>query len=702
MRATLLRVTCNVLRVTVFMRLPLSWLKEFVDIRMKPDVVAHLLTMGGLEVELQEKVADDTIFELGVTPNRPDCLAVVGVARELAALTRKRLRIPRIAAAKGKRRISDFIQVSVKAAKGCPRYSARVIDCVRVGPSPSWLVNRLAACGVRSINNVVDATNYVMLELGQPLHAFDYRFLREGKIIVANPKEPFEFETLDEVKRSIMPADLLINDGEGAVALAGVMGGKNSEVQGDTMTVVLESAYFEPTGIRRTSKRLGLVSESSRRFERGVDPNGTVNALHRLTSIICEIAGGTPTIDWVDIESHSFTSLKIRLEMSEIKHILGVDIPAKEIKSILTRLGMVAIQTGKIFVVKVPTHRPDITRPIDVIEEIARLYGYHRIEPTMPHACVTPLVRPRLASGEELARNALMGCGFSEVVVMAFAAREDLVPFADVASAPIEISNPLSNDETVMRTVLLAGLLKAAATNQNRQRYDVRLFALQRVYLREGGDIDEPVHLGGILTGRRFFRNWDGNKETVDFYDAKGAVEAILKSLAIHQQAVWQRADDCRFLHPGRSAHVLLANRRAGFVGQLHPDVAKHWDIDSECFVFEMDFEMLANLSLIERPRFSELSRFPFVERDLALIVDESIPSLEVLRAIQNSGVPLVSDVRVFDVYRGKGITPGKKSMAYTIRYSSPERTLTDDEVNDAHNSIIKTLQEKLGAVLRT
>jgi phenylalanyl-tRNA synthetase beta chain len=481
------------------------------------------------------------------------------------------------------------------------------------------------------------------------------------------------------------------------------MGGKNSEVRSDTMTVVLESAYFEPTGIRRMSKRLGLASESSRRFERGVDPNGTVDALNRLTNIICEIAGGIPTVDWVDIKAHSFASLKIRLETSEIWRILGVDIPVKEVKSILTRLGMTATQAGKTLVIKIPTYRPDITRPIDAIEEIARLYGYHRIKATMPVASVAPLVRPRFVSREHVARHALFGCGFSEAVLMAFTAREYLIPFADVASTPIEVSNPLSKDETVMRTVLLSGLLKAAAVNHNRQRYDVHLFALQRVYIRDGvGDIHEPLHLGGILTGRRYFRNWDGNKETVDFYDAKGAVEAVLKSMAIHKQAVWQRADDCRFLHPGRAAHVLLSNRRIGLVGQLHPDVAKLWDIDLECFVFEMDFEMLANLSLIERPQFSELSRFPFVERDLALIVDESIPSLEVLRTIQNSGVPLVSEVRVFDVYRGKGIITGKKSMAYTIRYSSPERTLTDDEVNEAHNLIVKTLQQKLGAVLRT
>lgn len=674
------------------------------DIRIQPPELADLLTMGGLEVESVEKAGNDAIFELGVTPNRADCLSVIGVAREIAALTGKQLHIPKAKPLKGRGRMADFIRVAVKAAKGCPRYSARVVDCIRIGPSPSWMVERLAACDIRSINNVVDATNYVMLKTGQPFHAFDHRLLRGGKIIVSNAKKPFEFTTLDEEKRSVMTQDLLICDGLGAIALAGIMGGKNSEVTDATRTIVLESAYFEPIGIRRTGKRLGLMSESSRRFERGVDPNGTVNALNYLAGLICEIAGGTPTTDSIDVKSHVFPPLKIRLEAAEVKRILGIDIPLREMTSIVSRLGMTVVsQSGGAITLKVPTYRPDITRPIDVIEEVARIYGYHRIQETMPRAVIRPIVKPRFTSGEQRVRNALIGCGFSEAVMMGFGSRGDHESFSYLAPAPIEISNPISKEEDIMRTTLIPGLLKVFAVNVSRQRYDVRLFTLGHVFHRfAAGNTEEPLYLAGLLAGKRNIRSWDGSREMTDFYDAKGAVEAILRSMNLENQALWQKADGHPFLHPGRAAHILVDNKRIGFVGQIHPNFEKCSEIDSACFVFEMDFGALAQLSLALRPQFSELSRFPFVERDLAVIVDEAITSAEILRVIQNSGVSLVSDVQIFDVYRGKGIGSGKKSMAYRIRYASSERTLTDDEVNAAHESIVKTLEKTLGAVLRT
>lgn len=686
------------------MRVPLEWLKEFVDVKTSPEKLAEVLTMGGLEVEAVESQGGSTIFELGVTPNRADCLSIIGVAREVAALTKKRVRPQKKKIVKGKGRMADYIHVTVKSPKGCRRYSARVIDGVRVGPSPAWMVKRLAAGGVRSINNVVDATNYVMFETGQPLHAFDHRFLRGRKIIVSNSKEPFEFITLDGESQKILPADLLICDGEGAVALAGVMGGKNSEVSAATTTVVLESAYFEPRGVRRTSKRLGLMSESSRRFERGVDPAGTVDALNRVTGIICEISGGTPTTDWIDVKPQRISSCKVRVDASEIKRILGTDIKLSEVKLICSRLGMTtqAQSKGQI-TFNIPTYRPDITRPIDVVEEIARLYGYHRIGETLPTIKVAPIVKPRFILKECLARDALIGRGFTEAVTMSFACTNDHEPFSGVAPQPVEITNPLSQDESVLRTLLLPGLLKAAALNESRQRYDIRFFAMARVFHKpQGGNIEEPLHLAGVMTGKRHLGNWDGVKDTVDFYDAKGAVETVLKSLAIAKFAVWQRGDTYGFLHPGRSAIILVGNRRVGFLGQLHPQVAKRWDFACDCHVFELDFDTLANLSLAERPRFSELSKFPFAERDLAILLDEKIPSVEILKVIQNSGVSLVAEVRIFDVYRGKGIPDGKKSMAYTIRYASPERTLTDEEVTGAHANIIGSLEEKLGAVLRT
>lgn len=680
-----------------------EWLKEFVNIRTSPKELAHILTMGGLEVESYTSLGSDTVFELGVTPNRADCLSVIGVAREVAVLTKKQLKLNKTKVKKGKGKMADYLRVFVKSPRQCPRYSARVIEGMRIGPSPSWMIKRLAACGIRSINNVVDATNYVMLESGQPLHAFDYRFLRGKKIVVSTAKEPFEFTTLDDDKQKIERGDLLICDGKGAVALAGIMGGKNSEVMDDTTTVVLESAYFEPTGIRRTSRRLGLTSESSRRFERGVDPNGVVSALNRLAELICETAGGTPTIDWVDVKPRNITPAKVSLPTQEIKRILGVDLNLKESKTILHRLGInVAAKSKNTLNLKIPTYRPDITRPIDVIEELARLYGYHRIKSEMPKIEVSPLVTPRFSQKEKLAREALIGCGFSEAIVSSFANGDELKLFTPLTLKPVPVENPISSDQSFMQTMLLPGLLRSAKLNMNRQRKNVRLFALQRVYQNVGGEIKETLHLAGILSGQRALRTWDQTGALADFYDIKGAVEAVLKSLVLSEQSVWQRGETYEVLYPGRSADLLLGNRRVGFVGQLHPEAVKEWELTEDCFIFELDFKAMANLSLTQRPKFSELSKFPFVERDLAILVDDKIPSVEVLKVIQNSGVSILEDAEIFDVYKGRGIEPGKKSMAYAVKYAAPDRTLTDDEINEAHNRIVKLLEQKVGAVLRT
>jgi phenylalanyl-tRNA synthetase beta chain len=685
------------------MNVTLEWLKEFVDIKLPPAKLAEVLTMGGLEVESFAPLGNDTVFELGVTPNRSDCLSVIGVARELAAQTKKKLHVKRIPALKGKGRVKDFLRVYVKSPSRCPRYSARVISGIKIGPSPAWIVQRLAACGVRPINNVVDATNYVMLERGQPLHAFDFRFIRGKKIVVSTAGKPFEFTTLDEEKRRIEPADLLICDGEGAIALAGIMGGKNSEVISTTTTVVLESAYFEPAGIRRTSRRLGLASESSRRFERGVDPNGTVEALNRLTQIICETAGGTPTADWVDIRAHNSRPCRIKLHAAEIKRTLGIDLSLAETRVLLKRLGIKAGTGSKnILDLWVPTYRPDITRPIDVIEEIARLHGYHRIASSMPRIRVSPLVKPRFAAKERAVRDVLIGCGLSEAVLPSFSGRGELTPFETLTLSPVLIENPIAQDQSVMRTMLLPGLLCAAKLNMSRQCKDVRFFALQRVFQKAGGAVEERLHLAGFMSGRRPYSSWDQTIRQTDFYDAKGAVEAVLEGMKLSHQSVWQRGETYDFLMPGRAADLLVGSKRIGFVGQLHPDMVRKWDLSGDCFAFELDFEALANASMAQRMKFAELSRFPFVERDIAVIVDDKIPSVEILKIIQNAGVAILDDVRIFDVYKGKGIENGKKSMAYTIRYASSEKTLTDEEVNQAHAHIIKMLEQKAGAVLRT
>lgn len=687
------------------MRVPLEWLKEFVDIRVKPDKLAHALTMAGLEVEAIERVGQESIFEVNVTPNRADCLSITGVARDASCALKSRLKLPVYKPPRGSGKMKEFVRIQVKSQTRCPRYAARVIDGVKIGPSPAWIVKRLAAAGVRSINNVVDATNYVMLELGQPLHAFDLRYVREGQIIVRTAGAPMVFGTLDGIERKLVAEDLLICDGSGPVAIAGVMGGENSEVRNSTTKILLESAFFEPTGVRRTSKRLGLSSESSRRFERGVDPNGALFALHRLTQIIVDSAGGTPTSDWVDLYPKKFMPRRIKLSVSEVQRILGVKVDGKKIVGLLAKLGFgVSRSKGDAISVVVPTSRCDIERPIDLIEEVARCHGYDSIPETMPTVSVRSIVRPRFSEQETIVRNSLVGAGLSEAVLYGFTSESSLEPFSEVSSGVVKIANPLSVDEAVMRTSLIPGLLDSLKTNISRQQGDCRLFALQRVYRRPMaiGPSEETRSVAGVIAGVRFPGAWERAREELDFYDAKGVVETLLDSLGLSATAIFQRGDAYKFLHPGAFAYVICGGKRVGFVGELHPDVTAKWDLERRVFAFELNFEELGESAMAISRKYSASSVFPSVERDLSIVIEDRIPSVEVEKTIWDSGIDLVERVRIFDVYRGDGVGAGRKSVGLTLRFARSDRTLTDDEVKVAQERIVSQLKKSLGAELRT
>jgi len=686
------------------MKLNYDWIKDFVEVRMTPQKLGDMLTMGGLEVEEIDEVGTDTNFELGITPNRSDCLSVVGVAREISAHTGKKLKNATVKSPRGKGKIAAHVKVTIKSQKQCPRYTARYIEGVKIGPSPSWVVKRLAAAGVRSINNVVDATNYVMIERGQPLHAFDARHVHGKKIIVKKAGEIKKFRTLDGIDHNLQADDLLICDAKRPIALAGIMGGENSEVADDTTDVILESAYFEPHGVRRTSKRLGCGTESSRRFERGVDPNGVRAALDRLTEIIVETAGGTPSADAIDVYPRPIRPVKVTLPSTELKRVVGIDVPKTEVTKILKRLGCTVAGTAKSFRVGIPTYRPDVARPVDVIEEIVRMYGYHRVPETMPIANVSKLKTPKWYSQADATRTVLANAGFTETVLSAFDRDERVTLFtgpSEPAAAILE--NPLSNEESMMRRSLVTGLFDAAQVNHSRQRKDLKFYALQRVYTKPIGGVhaEEPLRLAGLMMGRRDPMDWQQNARQIDFYDAKAAVEAVVSRLGLVQQVLYQRGGDFNFLVSGCYATVLVANDRIGWVGQVHPEIAAQWDIEDPVFAFEIDFEELAKLSRTVKPRFREISKYPFVERDLSILVDATIPHVEIERTISQSSNTLLSGVRLFDVYRGKGVPEDKKSMTYAIRYASDERTLTDDEVRQAHAEVIDAVVTKLNAVLR-
>ncbi|PIR17151.1 MAG: phenylalanine--tRNA ligase subunit beta [Deltaproteobacteria bacterium CG11_big_fil_rev_8_21_14_0_20_49_13] len=681
------------------MLVTLNWLKEFVDIRIKPEELAHRLTMGGFEVEGVASVGDDTVFELNITPNRGDCLSLIGVAREVAAITGSGVKRQETGGRRqeaGKKRegsrksVNNYLTVEVKDKERCQRYAAKVIDGVRIAQSPEWLSKRLGACGIRSINNVVDATNYVMLETGQPFHAFDHRFIRGKKIVVDTPKRDIDFVTLDGITRKILKEDLLINDAEGPVALAGVMGGANSEVKPDTTTIVLESACFNPVSVRRTAKRLGLPSESSRRFEKGIDPSATVQCMNRLASLIVSIAGGEPTTDHIDVYPKKLHPIKVRLNFKEVNRLLGISIKAEYIKKCFKNLGIVV--TGD--TCTIPTFRPDLTRSADLIEEVARLYGFDKIPVSVPLLSMESLIKPSGHDRMTGAREFLNATGFYEAINYGFCSPTELEPFTK--EIPYTIENPLGVEFSAMKTSLISGLVNNLRLNLNLGQTALRLFEIRPVFLKDG----EVKKLTGLVYGSRSQLNWSYRDAPVDFYDIKGTCEGLLKHLGI-SNIEFRPLTDISFMHPQATSLIYANDHEIGFCGLLHPAVNERWDIKEEIYVFDIYWDFLIAALSKEKRSFKPLEKFPSVRRDVALLLNEDVPAGGIKGSIEEFKSHIIKDSLPFDVYKGKGIPEGKKSVAFAVIYSDPERTLTDEEVNDTHTKLIGYLKGKLGAEVR-
>jgi phenylalanyl-tRNA synthetase beta chain len=651
--------------------------------------------------------ADDAVLGVDVTPNRPDALSHLGIAREVAVLNHTELRPPVIKLAESSRPTSEAIRVRIDEPSRCPRYAARVVENVSIGPSPLWLANRLKACGVRAINNVVDVTNYVMLEYGKPLHAFDLDRVGGAEIIVRLARAGEKLLTLDGKERTLDSEDLLICDRDQPVALGGVMGGGDSEVSTTSTRILLESAHFEPTGIRRTAKRHGLHTESSHRFERGMDINAVGVALDRAAELIAQLGKGTILRGRVDAYPRAFSPRRVQLRYPRVGRLLGAPVEERESHEILDALGFKKTDSRApgAAIYEVPSFRVDVEREEDLIEEVARIRGYDSIPSAMPHGLAELPPEPLRLRVERRIRAAMTGAGFDEVINYSFVSPQQLSALD--APAGIALRNPLSVEQSVMRTTLQASLLQNLELNLRHQAQSVRLYELARIYLPdpEGGKgtrpvAREPLHLGGLLWGNREKRGWTSKETGADFYDAKGAVESVLASLGI-RDARFEGAEH-PFLHPRASATVQLGSEKvtAGFCGELHPKAAKRLALPSSIYLFELDVETLYAVANLV-PEFQAIGRFPAVLRDLAVVVPVALQNDEVRRVILEVGRPLVEDAVVFDVYVGKPIPEGSKNIAYAIRYRSAERTLTDNEVNDAHRRIIDEVQRRLGGQLR-
>lgn len=649
---------------------------------------------------------EEVVLDITITPNRGDCLSVLGLAREIAALFGLRLKSPKLARpASGEGApVEPAIAVEVQAPEMCPHYAALRMDGVRIGPSPHWLKRRLELGGMRPINNVVDATNYVMLERGQPLHGFDLKQIEGGKIVVRRAGDYFVFVTLDNERRDIEPADLMIADGNKMLAIAGVMGGLNSEVGESTGEIILESAYFEPMAIAKTARRLGLRSEASYRFERGIDREGQVPALLRAAAIIRKIAGGRQVGPVIDVEPRPAASRQIELHLDAIDALLGVAISGAEARRRLRALGAtVSGGAGRLRVVA-PSFRPDWNEQADLAEEIARLSGLEEIPALVPAREAKPTARNPTREFLKTTREVMLGCGLTEVRTIAFIAPSDNQRFPGLeGGAPVKLRNPLSAELSELRLSLIPGLLAATRFNLNRQAAAFHAFEVAKVFAcAQDGAPGESERLAAVSFGPFALESIGSQALPAGFLSLKGVTETFFQALGLSGQVEFERAGSAPagFLHPGRAALIKLGGKPLGYLGELHPREAMRLELNGPCATFELDIKHLIAYGLpaksIEPP-----PRFPAVRRDLALVLDREFPAGGVVATVKQIGPPILERVELFNVYVGEPIAAGKKSLALALSYRAKDRTLTDEEVNRAHAELVGLALARLGAQLR-
>ncbi len=657
---------------------------------------------------LQEYLGD-VVFDLEVTPNRPDCLSVLGVAREVAALTGASIKEPDLSYLEEGEPVEGLVQVDIVDPSLCPRYTASVVQGIQVGPSPQWMQDRLTRAGQRPINNVVDVTNYVMLEYGQPLHAFNYDTIAEARIIVRPAREQEAFVTLDEADHTLRPPMLVIADARRSVALAGIMGGLNTEMTDDTTTVLLESANFDPINTRRTSQALRLRSESSSRFDKGLQPELAEIALRRATQLVLQLAGGRVCKGIRDAYPQPAERPTMRFTLARLKKVLGIELMSARVQDILTSLGFtVVVESDDALQVTIPYWRSDITQEDDLVEEVARIVGYDELPIAMlstpvPHRFPQPERETR-----ERVRDIMAECGMQETIsypLTSEAALERVQP--DVESLrTLKLANPMSGELEHLRPTLRSSILSTLAANQRHSRDGIRLFELGRVYIPRPSDmlLERPANLPleretlvGVVTGPRFPEGWLGDSEQMDFLDAKGILEAFLGRLRV--DCSFQPAEDSLFMS-GRCARIESGQTQLGVVGEVHATVLERFEIDaSPVAMFEVDVAALIEALPQDTHRYAALPRYPGAYRDLAVVLDRDVTAASVQRIIERHS--LVAQATLFDVYEGAGVPDGKRSLAYRVLLQHTDRTLSGDEVDKAQADILAGLEREVGAQLR-
>lgn len=713
------------------MRILLSWLRDFVDVNVSPDELAEALTTHGFEVSAVDPASTlvaggqpDAVLDLEITTNRPDCLNVLGIAREVSTIYGSELRDSVINVSeelvKSAGDDTSGLAVSIESQDLCRRYTGAIVD-VTVGPSPGWLAARLSAVGVRPVNNIVDITNYVMIEMGHPMHAFDLEPLKDGVIKVRLVKKDEVIRTLDGQERRLSPDILVIADSARPHAIAGIMGGADSEVSSSSRSVVLESAYFQPASIRRTSKRLSLSTEASYRFERGSDIEAPVTAMRRALTLFHETGAGQLRGSVVDNYPQPHSSKEpIVLRHTRISRILGVTISSTFVEATLKRLdfalepasanqkvddSVAVAQVGPTWHVVAPTRRVDVSQEIDLIEEVARHYGYDRLSSTFPPVIQAPSQLSPWQKQQRLLRQVLSAGGCSEAITYSFTDRAAGIPFVDNEDDLVDIANPLSEKYTVLRPSLIPGLLDSLIHNRRRERRDIRLFEIGKRFRQSTG---ETAGVAIIITGARTAEHWSTQNSFVDLFDIKGIVERLCGALGVAPRF---KSIDSSILVPGRAAQVSALSPGTttpvslGVLGQLTPSLAATRGLPEsveEIYVAELDLRVITSVA-IDRSQLQAASvpRHPSVIRDLALIVGDSLPAATVRETIESAAPDTLVNIREFDRYRGKGVPDGCVSLALRLTFQAAERTLTDIEVQLAIDNVVTALKKRHDATLR-
>lgn len=644
---------------------------------------------------------DDAILDIDITPNRADALSMRGSAYEVAAIYNKALKFPEAPVSEKTGSVTEYIKVAVEDTNDAPAYHIQVIKDVKIAESPLWLQNKLMNGGIRPINNVVDITNYILLEYGQPLHAFDYDQIGSKEIIVRRAKENETMTTLDGVERTLDTDNIVITNGTAPIALAGVMGGLDSEITDETVTVALEAALFNPVLIRKTAGKFNLRSESSSRFEKGINVATIRTAGQHAAELIHELAGGTIVAGTASVDTVEVKDTEVVITLEKINRSLGTAISSGEVTAIFNQLGFASTFDGEIFTVAVPPRRWDISIYADILEEVARIYGYDNLPETLP---ITPALPTALTPKQHtmrITRRFMEGAGLTQNISYVLTTAEKAREYAVEDKEGIRLAWPMSEDRSTLRMNLLSTLLDNAAYNVARKNTDIQFYEIGRVFFPSADSVlpIEAERLAGVMTGMAYQKDWQMAAEPVNFYHAKGVLDGYFETMGLSDQIRFEAAKDLKWMHPGRTAAVYLGDAYIGYVGQVHPATANAYDL-KETYAFEIDFEAIIAAPkevITQQP----IPKFPGVTRDVALLVDETVTHQQIVKTIKENGGKFLKDVHLFDIYQGKGIEDGKKSVAYSMSFLNPEATLVDEDINKAFTKLVAALETECGAAIR-